>query len=79
MHIAQLAESISGFEILKIFAQRPLTKELVKNAARNFKMRDMPSIELIPASAESVKGIESDNDINPEMNIGNYGRILLSA
>lgn len=44
MHIAQLAESISGFEILKIFAQRPLTKELVKNVARNFKMRDMPSL-----------------------------------
>lgn len=78
MHIVQLAESIYGFEILKIFAQRPLTKELVKNAARNFKMRDMPSIELIPASAESGKGIE-DNDINPEMNIGNYGRILSSA
>lgn len=36
-------------------------------------------MELIPASAESGKGIESDNDINPEMNIGNYGRILLSA
>lgn len=35
-------------------------------------------MELIPASAESGKGIE-DNDINPEMNIGNYGRILSSA
>lgn len=44
MYIAQLAESISGFKILKIFAQKPLTEEFVKNAARNFEMRDIPSL-----------------------------------
>ena len=36
-------------------------------------------IELIPALAESGKSIEINNDINPDMNIGNYGRILSSA